>query len=504
MAKTPQNRPLRLIPLGGAVGLMSAARAFANAEKIDNGDGTFDLLGVEILSVGGPIHGVGSPPEGDFWSLDELRAMAEADAELGDELLPPNKIGHPDEQTLVRNSIDAGELPEPADGELPAVGWLENLRVDGQKLLADVKKVPTLVVDLIEKGAYRTRSVELAKVTSQRSGKTYDWVVSGLAWLGGKLPAVKTLGDVAALYSGDVPIRRVFVETREYAVGDVVWNPRRSLQGLRDALQETLNGPASGGFVDPRWYVRDVSIDYRAIVEDWAAVSVSELDAYVVAFTVADDGTVGVAPAAEWTPAEPTWIEAAKDYEERALTIRASRADTGPMRYTAKQRRVFAEATGLDESNVTDKMLEDAGVAPATDDPAPEPTPDPAPEPDPPVEPQASAEGDDEEPEGDRALEARVVAVETELHQERRKAFVDAAIRSGKIAPGQRKSVETLYDRGADEARAFIDELEPRQELLDELGADGEEDDERDLEEGDRSYAEEASGRLGISKDKLV
>jgi hypothetical protein len=156
---------------------------------------TVTLEGVEILSTGGPIHGVGSPPEGDFWKPEDLRAMADAATELGDELKPPSKIGH-------GTSSD------------PAVGWLTNQRVsdDGTKLLADVHDVPRKFADLLNAKAYRTRSVELSKVTSQTTGKVYDWAVTGLAWLGAKMPAVKTLDDVALLYEGGGVEPRLVVE----------------------------------------------------------------------------------------------------------------------------------------------------------------------------------------------------------------------------------------------------------------------------------------------------
>ncbi len=158
---------------------------------------TVDLLDVEILSVGGPVHGVGSPPEGDYWTSEQLRGMAEAATELGDELKPPAKIGH--------------------KGGDPAVGWLENVRVNeaGDKLLADIRNVPKGLSSLIDAGAYRTRSVELARVTSQKTGRKFDWAVTGLAWLGGKMPAVRTLADVVKLYEGD-EADRLFVEIEEH------------------------------------------------------------------------------------------------------------------------------------------------------------------------------------------------------------------------------------------------------------------------------------------------
>lgn len=169
---------------------------------------TVDLTGVQILSTGGPIHGVGSPPEGDQWTTADLNAIAAANRDLADEVRAPNKIGHSDSQKLAGVS----------EGELPSIGWLDgrSFRVseDGTKLLADVKRVPEKVASLLKAGAYRTRSVELSRVKSQKTGKEYPWVTTGLAWLGSKLPAVRTLDDVTALYEGEDSERR-FVQVDE-------------------------------------------------------------------------------------------------------------------------------------------------------------------------------------------------------------------------------------------------------------------------------------------------
>jgi hypothetical protein len=152
---------------------------------------TDDLFGVEILATGGPIHGRGSPPDGDRYSRADLEGMVAAARELEGEFNPPAKIGHGSDQ--------------------PAVGWLENLRlnVEGTKLLADVRRVPRKLAQLIRAGAYRSRSVELSRVTSQRSGKRYPLVVSGLAWLGANLPAVRTLDDAIRLYDDDPSVELV-------------------------------------------------------------------------------------------------------------------------------------------------------------------------------------------------------------------------------------------------------------------------------------------------------
>lgn len=169
---------------------------------------TVDLPGVEILAADVEIHGRGSPPGGDRYSVDDLRSIAAANRELAVELHPPAKVGH-----------ESGG---------PAVGYLENLRVSGDKLLADVRDVPRKFAELIRARAFTGRSVELSKITSQRTGRRYPLVVSALAWLGDKLPAVRTLDDVHALYQGDAELVRAYelseraTETGESLVDEAI------------------------------------------------------------------------------------------------------------------------------------------------------------------------------------------------------------------------------------------------------------------------------------------
>jgi hypothetical protein len=73
-----------------------------------------------------------------------------------------------------------------------------------------VKDVPRRFAELIDSKAYDGRSVELSQVTSQRTGKRYPLVVSALAWLGDRLPAVRTLDDVHALYEADLELIRAY------------------------------------------------------------------------------------------------------------------------------------------------------------------------------------------------------------------------------------------------------------------------------------------------------
>ena len=168
---------------------------------------TVDLPAVEILAAGVRIHGRLSPPDGDIYSRRDLEQIASANQDLSAELRPPAKIGHD-------------------NGLLPAVGELRNIRVAGDKLVADVVNVPRRFAELVKARAYHARSVELSRFTSQRTGRRYDLVVSGLAWLGGKLPAVRTLEDVVALYDDAGATRR-----RLYTTEEAVTDERETLIG---------------------------------------------------------------------------------------------------------------------------------------------------------------------------------------------------------------------------------------------------------------------------------
>ena len=471
---------------------------------------TVDIAGVEILAAGGPVHGVGSPPEGDYWSADELQGIADANRALAGELKPPNKIGHSDAQALLLNS----GMVAPTPGEMPAVGWLDGstFRVepetDGEpaKLLADLKDVPRTFADLIKAKAYRTRSVELSKVDSQDgSGKTYDWVVTGLAWLGAKLPAVRTLDDIVALYA-ERGLKLAYTDSavelrwiRCYDTGEVVWDPSQSLEQLRNDVNEALNGPSTGGMVEPRFWVRDIS-NSKALAVDWYAGD--DGDAYVVPFTRGEDGTVTISPSSDWVKAERTWVATTKAFEEQQAKLasgsKRAPADTGPMPYSDDQRRKFAEATGLDADKVTDEMLTSAGVTAETTEPPTPPTPTPPDDDD-------AARTLEETLALVKKVDDRSRSLEEELRTERRDNFVELTLREGKIAPGQRKTLEALYDANPTAARAFVDEAPANEDLAREYGTD---DDTMVTEEQRKLEAEAAdadtSARLGIPAGELI
>lgn len=439
---------------------------------------TVDLDGVEILKAGGPIKGIGSPPDGDFYTAADLRAMAAANAELADEVQPPAKIGH---------------FPRSGD---PAVGWLENIRADGDRLIADVKKVPKKFAEIVKAGAYRTVSVELGRATSQSktnddgTPKVYETVVKGLAFLGAKRPAVQglsTLDEVVALYEAeDVAAPgddvSVVVMYATPAAGAVVWDPAASLQAVRNDLQEALNPAGLDG--DRSLYVNDVSTDGKALV----CLGWDDNDVWVVTFTVADDGTVTPAPSSDWTQAEKTWVATSKAYEEKLAGEKRKPADSRSsmpeQTYTDEHRKAFSEATGIELDKVNDEMLANAGV--------PAQTPEPAP----PVSDAAA---------GTKEFEERVDKLELELAEERTKRFeaeqeaviVGEGLRKGRFEPGERDSWEKAYETNPGGTKAAIMRLPANDDLARAFGSEdtgGPVDEEAELM---KAYEEQAPSWLG-------
>lgn len=344
---------------------------------------TVDMDGVELLAAGGPYFGTGSPEEGDFFDEKFLKTLAQNAETLRDEVQPPIKIGHSQGQKLLKNS---GLFTD----EMPAAGYIENQRVANGKLLGDLKKVPKKIADLIDVGAFRKRSVEMQVVKSQTDdGKEYE-VISALALLGAKAPAVRTLNDiVTAWYSDAEDDERTHMEetvrllladvendtgarTVDFADGDVIWDGESGSQDWQQDLAAKLNAnvtPAPGSTESPQpYYVQDIDqVSRKAIVCDWR-----DNTYWVVQFTLDQDGDPVPAPYEQWTLAEQAWVEASGDAatanasagqelaertqdsdgvrDTRNVSDSATQTEQKP-EYSDEQISSFAEGFGIDESD---------------------------------------------------------------------------------------------------------------------------------------------------------
>lgn len=135
-------------------------------------------LQVEIFAVG--------KWNGMEFTKEDLNLIANAFHSLGNNHQVPLKMGHNDEQPFT-------------DGQ-PALGWVTDVFVSGDKLVAKFSDVPDVVMGAFESKLYRNVSVELDFGVEYKSS-FFPLVLSGVALLGADIPAVNTLADLQAYMS---------------------------------------------------------------------------------------------------------------------------------------------------------------------------------------------------------------------------------------------------------------------------------------------------------------
>lgn len=135
-----------------------------------------ELKDIEIFQAG--------TYRGKTYTDDNLTAMVKNFGELKDKIKPTMVIGHSEDQKLLQ------------DSGLHAAGWMDEVRKVGSKLVASFKDVPKVIADLINKGAYKRISSEIYSNFEDKG-----FALRRVALLGGEIPEVKTLQDVAALYA---------------------------------------------------------------------------------------------------------------------------------------------------------------------------------------------------------------------------------------------------------------------------------------------------------------
>lgn len=118
---------------------------------------------IEVFSIGRWTDGAGNTSD---WTLDDLKEIAESyNPQIYD---APIVIGHPD--------IDS-----------PAYGWIDALKVEGEKLLAKPKQLVDEFKDWVKRGLYKKISISIFP----------DMTLRHIGFLGGAPPAVKGLKSVA-------------------------------------------------------------------------------------------------------------------------------------------------------------------------------------------------------------------------------------------------------------------------------------------------------------------
>lgn len=127
-----------------------------------------ELRGIEIFASG--TH------NGDAYSERDLDAMVEAFHAL--DFKPALRIGH--------------ASPGENESETPAIGWVENLRREGNKLLADFVNIADEVMAAIQKKSFTRVSSEVFW-NFERAGRKFSRVLKAVALLGVGIPGVAGL-----------------------------------------------------------------------------------------------------------------------------------------------------------------------------------------------------------------------------------------------------------------------------------------------------------------------
>jgi len=157
------------------------------------------VKGVEIFSAG--------VWNGDEYTVEDLEIMVKAFNENSEGFRPPLKLGHSENQKLIQK-----------DG-LPAAGWVGNLYISGEKLLADFIDIPKKIFELIENKAYRKVSSEI--YWNIKLGKSfYKRALSAVSLLGAENPGVTNLSDILANYNFKTYKTINDLESKIYFQGD--------------------------------------------------------------------------------------------------------------------------------------------------------------------------------------------------------------------------------------------------------------------------------------------
>ena len=139
-----------------------------------------EISGAEIMRVG--------TWNGNRFTLKDIQDIASAAPEVG--YVPPLKVGH-DESIGAR-----------------AWGWIRNLRVAGDKLIADLMDIPETLAAIIRERGYDQLSAEVY-LDLDRNGKRFRRALKAVALLGAEVPAVSNLKPLRELFADDSKEYRV-------------------------------------------------------------------------------------------------------------------------------------------------------------------------------------------------------------------------------------------------------------------------------------------------------
>lgn len=158
------------------------------------------------------------------FTVDDLQKIAANFQTLREVHKPPLKFGHDEEQNLLGQS----------DGD-PAIGWVSNLKVVGQKLVATFSDVPSKVWDLIQANRYRKVSAEIYQDVKFK-GNPIGPVLRAVALLGADIPAVSSLADLHALMMSQPSAKLEFSNALAFSTANPNYSGQTPMPDIKDAV----------------------------------------------------------------------------------------------------------------------------------------------------------------------------------------------------------------------------------------------------------------------------
>lgn len=435
-------------------------------------------------------------------TLEHLADAVKAAMEDPHVLFPRLKIGHTDERFNPEDEIPVYDPFHYPDGQ-PAFGKAANLRLenDGAVIVADYIEVPEWLAEAMP-SAYPSRSIEGDFDVKTPGGKEYTFVLTAVALLGERWPAVQDLEDLERVLTEGEPVSSVSSSAeRNGAVSGI---------DAKADVDKVLRVFWAEWAQDERYWhwPRSVWTDPNEIIVDdddggLYRLPFSSNDAQEITF---GDPVPVLETFVDITSGEEVAASAAADRKGKPERVFATRKDLPPDRQVKAETRPDDEEVKVDlDKEIRERLglAEDASdeevlaampeaeaevEAPAAEE---EEKPAASAEEAEVEEPVAAAKGtvqvDAEELERLRAGSEAGLAAQAQAEETERNRILDEAIQAGKFSPARREHWETALKADPEGAKATIASLEPGLVPVTERGGAPS----PELAAGDRGYPEE-------------
>lgn len=467
---------------------------------------------VELVTVGMNWPASTGPVTLTLEHLADAVRAAEEDPHV---LYPRLKIGHTDERFNADADIPIYDPFHYPDGQ-PAFGKAANLRLvnDGAVIMADYVEVPEWLA-LAMPSAFPSRSIEGDFDIETPGGKKYSFMLTAVALLGERWPAIQDIEDLERVLSEGMPPEPVSSSSPRKDDPAVPVSAKADVDKvLRAFFQEWAQG-------DQYWHwPRAVWTDPNEIIVDndeggLYRLPFSSNDAQEITFGDPVNVLEQFVDVAAATQKKGTLekVFATRDALPQRSTKAESRPDDKEVSMGFEQK--VRESLGLAEDATEEQVLEALASQKETET---EVEVEVETEVETPVaevaEPVAAAEGtkvvDAEELENLRAGAAAGIEAKQKEEQRERDAFLDAAVKAGKFSPARKEHWNTLLEKDPEGTKATIDNLEDGMIPVTENGSAPSSE---MLASGDRGYpvewlpevaAREANEQAGTAPDRVI